>query len=371
MADELWVFRGTTPVMWRIPVKLVKRPMVVKNKTWKSMVSYLEPAVALLGCQRRALNEFLESCKAVQYADGWRLKGTRQRGQVFEETMRGMKALRATSDEPEDHLVWGPRPPPIERMKPAQGERRKWLEEMLARGGGISLEQLTWQWREFCLHIAHTLINREEPVDCIFFKLHNCPLRSRWREEFFYRKVPCDPDSFLKKILCERHMREFDSGGGYCLRRIEIEETQAWRKLIQRTESTRLGLLGPKQYAENFTKSVERFYPVAWRLHQAWLSEMARSRIGSPVGGLGSRVYVMSKPLEGRVQREAARIVETILAKPTKQQRQLITRYKRKAAGKNGRLPRMSDIRRALAAMRKSADERARPAVVEPGNREG
>ncbi len=360
--SELWIFRGTQPVVWRIPVRV---EFVTEKRDYRTAQDYahLQPAVQLLGVQRVALNNHFRAYHNLICEDGkWSFRNPNK--VTYFEHLEKMGASRATSDDPEDHLVWGARRP-AGKLRPVQKKRRAWLEDLMARGVGETLEQLEYYWRSFCLHIAHTLINCEQPVDCYFFRLHNCPLRPRWHEEFFWNKIPCEPSPFLKKLLLEPWLLEFDVARECCLRQIELEHKPEWRKLVAKSEFTRRQRLGPEKYAKHIVRSVQRFTPVAWRLHQAWWSEMANSHLLNPARGCRGRSCFVSRKVAGKVRRKAFGYSEISDAA---YRNSLLTprRVSEKVSRKNGRVSKVPHLRPAEEAVWKPTDQRPGPAVDQP-----
>lgn len=354
--------------MWRIPVKIVIEERRVGPPTRRGRTkrfTCLEPAVTLLGVQRLALNSVLRNYPVLESVDGkWQFRGHCE----AKTHLPHMGAVRATTDDPEDHLVWGPRPVPLGDMKPREAERRAWLEDLLARGGGQSIEQLSFQWRAFCVHIAHTLLNREEPVDCYLFKLHNCPLRPRWHEEFFWKKIKCEPKPFLKHLWFEPWLLEFYVAGDHCVRQIELEPTREWRRLTIKVEAERRRRLGPERYAQYYATSVRRFTPVAWRLHKAWWAEMAFSRLIHSAGGLGRGFTTVSD----KVAREMCRKTERHRnALRTVHRRKITIRLNKALSRKNGRVSPVSDLRPEAQDVRQPEGEGSGPAVEKPGDGKG
>lgn len=364
MAQDVWIFHGSEPVMWRIPVKII----FTTDERFKSkrQITWLEPAVVLMGAQRLALNNFLRSQKGLENEDGkWRFVYPQKR---YWTRLENLGATRATSDDPEDHLVWGARRPPMDKMTPDQTARRAWFEDLLARGVGDSVEQLAHYWRAFCIHIAHTLINKEQPVDCYFFKLHNVPLRSDWKEFVTATKPPKEPRFLLVRILASGRMLAFDVEGDHCLRHIELEHTDEWWKLIRKAESERRDRKGREEYANSFQRSLERFALTGWRLYCIHRKEMVQTcAIRVPNGRNGRFRFVPHK-----VARPMC--VETYIfgRNPTpatfKHLRWAIKSSKKYLFTPNGFLSSVPRVRLEKKVVRQPEDERPGPEVDEPGD---
>lgn len=378
--SELWVFRGTQPVLWRIPVRIVFRARNARRPKL-GLLAHLEPAVPLLGCQRVALNQHFRAFKAVQNVDGrWQIKGhvpvgpcpnpLSRGGWRYEVRLRGMGGVKIAADDPEDHLVWGARRPPARKFKPEEKERRAWLEELLARGVGDSYEQLAYFWREFCLHLAHTLLNEEQPVDCFLFKLHNCPLRTNWKE-WMGGKPPKEPRHLLWRVLGGGRILAFDVEGEHALRHIELEHTREWWKLVRKVEGRRRYVKGREEYARMFQKSLERFALTAWRLFWRHREEMAQASADRVPHGRGGGFRFVPNPVARSMRGEAYKLGRAPTRATLNHLRWAIKRAKEALPRAHGRLPAVSDLRPAVEAVRQPADARAGSAVDQSGDGTG
>lgn len=366
--SEVWIFRGTQPVVWRIPCKVAMRPRsdlrgIYLRRSPERL--HLDPAVPLLRCQRTALDKFFAKQKVVEWVTGqWRLKHAWHN---YAARLEAMGGVRATSGDPEDHLVWSGRRPPAGKLKPAQKERRAWLEEMLARGGGETLEQLSYQWREFCLHIAHTLINREQPVDFYWFKLHNCPLRADWMNHLG-RPAPYLAVNLLRKAMEGCRIMAMDIEGQHCLRHIELEHTAEWWKLVRKAESQRRRESGPEKYARNFQGSLERFALTAWALFWSHRKEVAQAHARRVSHGRRGGFRLVPDPMARNVYGTAYQLVYPPDKATRKSLQEAIAHVQKTLSRAHGGVSKVSDLRPSAKVVRQPEDERAGPAVGQPGD---
>lgn len=372
--SELWIFRGTQPVIWRIPVNLTLKPRSelrgyrVKDRMERP---HLTPAVPLLRCQREALHKFFSGQRHLECVAGeWRFKVPRGRPFATETVLAEIGATRAAAEDPEEYLVWGAPRPPLAKLTPIQKERREWLEDLLSKGVGESVEQLAYFWKSFCQHIAHTLLNKEKPVDCYFFRLHNCPLRRGW-PSWIHRYGgghPKRPTAVLRTVMGSGNILAFDVEGDHALRHIEIEHTAEWWKLIRKVEGQRRRKLGPEKYAKHFQRSLERFALTAWHLfciNRAEMVQTSARRFSN--GRRGGFRFVPDK------------VARTLWSAPYKPRhtpdkatrnhlRHAIKAVQETLSGTDGFLSAVSYIRPKKEAVRKPADEGVGPAVDQPGD---
>jgi len=374
--NEVWIFRGTKPVVWRIPVKIVFQQDPQRSS--KRQRAILQPAVPLLGCQRQALDQHFQGFKAVENIDGrWRIKGhvpigpcTHTRGRSgwrYEVRLSRMGGCKITADDPEDHLVWGARRPPDSKAKPESKERREWLADLLARGVGDSLEQLEYFWRAFCLHIAHTLINREAPVDCHYFRLHNCPLRADWMD-YIGRPAPYKAVNLMRHAMEGSRIMAMDIEGQHCLRHIELEHTAKWWNLVGKAESQRRRAAGPEKYARNFQGSLERFAPTAWALFWSHRKEMVQAHARRVSHGHRGGFRLVPDPMARNVYGAAYHIVRSADKPTLKSLREAIAHTRAALSRAHGRVPAVSDLRPAAQVVRKPQGDGHRSAVDQPGD---
>lgn len=292
---ELWVINGRDPVLFRIPFWVV----------WRESTAEMEAAVPLLRIQKEAIVRIL-SLSALRM-------GQTNRWKITDHQLDKI-ATRATHPNPELSFSWG-QPRPMEHRKiEGKPERTEFLESLYAAGIGESPEQLAYFWTAFCNHAAQWMINKEKPVDMIFFRLYNSPYRRNWKLVLAQRfprlgtlitgKGKMESDyaidrSGFKEELLNLDLLAFNRKDRTCYRHVEVEHTRKWWKIVHQAELQRLTRRGPYGYADYFMDSVRRFHQTAIRLYKAWLTQMARPCVADVEGGYDGSLRFMPNHLEG------------------------------------------------------------------------
>jgi hypothetical protein len=207
-------------------------------------------------------------------------------------------AIHIADKPPEDVFSWGVEKP-VERVndkyEALAGERDKWVEGLHQLGVGDSYEQCMYFWTQFCKYAADTLINKEQPVDMGFIKLHNCPYRSNWKAVLLSRypnlgKSLAASKPEQRKEVADRaglseEMMSLDllamskpwKGNSLCLRHIEVEHKPRWWRMIIKAERDRLASLnGPYNYASYYMSSVRSMFSRHLGIYINYLAQIAR-----------------------------------------------------------------------------------------------
>lgn len=374
---ETWIFRGTQPVVWRIPVNLTLKPcseLRGYRVKLRMELPHLSPAVPLLRCQREALHKFFSGQRHLECVGGeWRFKVPRGRPFTTETILAEIGATRAPGEDPEEYLVWGAPRPPLGKLTPIQKQRREWLEDLLSRGVGESVEQLAYFWKSFCQHMAHTMLNKEKPVDCYYFRLHNCPLRPCWTAWIgrLGGSQHKKPTGVLRHVLGSGNILAFDVEGEHALRHIEIEHAVEWWKLVRKVEGQRRRKLGPEDYARHFQKSLERFALTAWHLFCLNRSEMAQTHARRVPHGRRGGFRFVPDPVARTVWRAAYKPARAPIKATLRHLQGAIAGAEAALSRTYGRVPAVPDLRPAEEAMRQPTAEGPGPAVDESRNGEG
>lgn len=236
-------------------------------------------AVPLLTIQTDAVNSILGLHGERVGRDWW----------ITEPSLRRIGEQTAGGD-PQVYFVWGARRPTDRKPTLELAERNEFIEELYKNGVGKSPEELNYYWREFCLHAANWLINKEKPVDMIFIRLLNCPYRANWKSILTQRfrrlgqvlshrggtarDYALEQSGFLEELLCP-DLLAMNQKHGTCYRHVEVHHCKKWWKLARVAERDRMQQLGNERYAEYFMDSVRRFFKPAMALYTSWLAQIA------------------------------------------------------------------------------------------------
>jgi hypothetical protein len=226
----------------------------------------------------------------------------KRRGNVWYVRRRKLNTFaRPTPDgDPEQYVSWS-----IERKLKDTGTAetpmmRDFLDEFYLSGSfAYSRDELRIHWMMMCKFTVHYLINHELPVDCLWFVLHPSPYRSDWikeiRKQLSHIQRPVRLGRIrLKRLFETTHIRRrmlhgpmlaFDPQRKHIYRRIELEHTPSWWKMIRRVEAARLEKLGPTNYARNIKRSMAAAAPVHRRLYKQHVVEVHCPRASFHPGG--------------------------------------------------------------------------------------
>ncbi len=163
-------------------------------------------------------------------------------------------------------------------------------------------------------------------------------------------------------------MLAFDVDGEHCLRHIEIEHTDEWWKLIRKAEGHRRDKLGPEKYARSYQQSLRRFALTAWALHLRWYQEMAQDGLCRVAYGPGGGFRFVWDPMARAVRRAPYKRGRPPVRATIRHLKDAIERVEKTLPRAHGRVPKVSDIRPEAEAVRKPENERAGPAVDQPGD---
>lgn len=291
--SELWTISGRNPVSWRIPFYV----------DWQSDgEALIMSAIPLYQSHLAAVNQLL-TLHGRREKKGWSISRTELKA-IGEKTPGG---------NPEIYFSWGVVRPVDRKPQEDRAPRDEFIESLFAAGVGESVEQLTYFWREFCHHAAHTLINKEKPVDMLFLRLHNCPFRANWRTILTQRFRKLGPtlqhssdeardyaikQSGLRDEFFSLDLLALSRKTGTCYRHIEIEHRPKWWKLVRRAEKERMER-GPVVYANYFLDSVRRFFKPGIGLYLSWLSQIAKPSVAGCESGHDGSIRFVPNNLAG------------------------------------------------------------------------
>lgn len=301
MEPELWIVLGREPVLWRLPYFV----------RWEGTTARLSAALAFRRFELEAAAKVLALHGQPDKAD-W----------VISHRLLARIAHKTPGGDPAAYYAWNQPRPPEQKIIEGREERSEFIDQLYQSGVGESPEQLSYFWREFCLHAAHWLINKEKPVDMIFLRLHNCPLRVNWkiiltqrlrglgpalrRARGEDREYVMDRWGFREELL-SLDLLAMDNREETCYRHVEVEHLKPWWKNVKRVEAQRKHQSGPSRYADYFLDSVRRFIPVAIRLYLGWLALLGKPGATHCRSGHAGRHFLVPHPLAGSLRPTAGR----------------------------------------------------------------
>lgn len=270
--DELWLFFGQTPVQWRMPFRY-RALSETHGELWYALTPYQ--------WHKQVVDAMLEKI-AKPFHGMWIIK---------RRDLEKTAAFIQGGGDPERLFSWSSKAAIVsDKPRPEESvEREKFIEALFQKQTIPNVS--TWQelyyiYKEICLHMMDTLINKEQPVDLFFFKLHNCPLRQNWQMIQFAR-FPKTSTVATRANMEERQgksgfndnltnvgMISFNPRLRICHRHITVEHTRAWWKMMLRCEQTRLRQLGHEKYAAYFRESVSRFLGTAKRCFREFMAQI-------------------------------------------------------------------------------------------------
>lgn len=273
--EELWVIRGSKPVLWTVPFWL----------TWEKgqMEATIFCAQPLIGIQEDAVSSVLRQ-SARPFNGMWRI--TRPDLERIGYQVNPPK-------RPELYLSW-------ERTKEYQKLENKpelheevndFIDALYQRGYGESRELVAYQWRQFCNHMQHWLLVKEKPVDLGFMKLHPSSYRQNWMLVVLSRFPKLgqaishlsEPElsyilhkSGFMEALLSLDLLAVNNRWEYCYRQVEVEMTKHWWKSVELVERNRIKNLGRFNYANHVMDSVRRGLKGTIQRYRRWLAHIAR-----------------------------------------------------------------------------------------------
>lgn len=358
--QELWVICGRTPVTWQIPFYV----------TWVDGAARLDEAMPLYQSHKAAVNQLLS------------LHGE-MRGRQWYLSPGSLSHIgeKTTGGNVETYFAWGTIRPVDRRPQDEREERDEFLEALYAAGVGESVTQLKYFWREFCLHAAHWMINKEKPVDMIFARLHNCPYRANWRTILTqrFRKLGTTlhcrsgvareyaiDQSGLREEMLSLDLLAINRLTETCYRHIEIEHRPKWWKLVRRAEKDRKTLLGKTRYADYFLDSVRRFIRPGLTLYTSWLAQIASPCVADCESGPDGGIRFVPNHLAGKLHPASREYCGLAPVVPNKFPRFKPASIPENLLGADGELPAVPVVQSPAEDVRERPDERPATAVDQP-----
>jgi hypothetical protein len=278
---EVWTIDGNDPCIWKIPFRA----------RWQGVegeFGELRPAVPLLKIQEQSIMEILTQ-HANYIGDGcW---------SILRKNLEGVATLVAddkdiTLEEVERLYYWN-------RLREARDTafafhpKNKGFNDFVdfahSFGIGECREQVHYWFELMVRAMLERLINREQPIDFGFIKLHCCPYRVNWKDVLMSR-FPT-----LGRVLVRTQGQErFDAADralfldemasldllamgsrGNCYKSIEVEYSLSWWKRTALAERERLNKLGDVGYAKYTTSSVRYSLKRMLEIYSSYCSQVA------------------------------------------------------------------------------------------------
>lgn len=337
MLDELWMIRGSKPVLWTMPfrVNAIGGAEVEAHLDWPMLSTRQAAAVACL------MLEYGRPYNGMWRLTLWQLRkiGSRARDGETAEDLFSWERARESQQ---------PKYNPDRRA-----ERDEFLTALYQNGVGSSLTEVEAWWQHFCNHALDWLLNKEKPVDMYFLKLHPTPLRRNWDYKAWsyfrrYKEIPKHPtpsDLLANKAAANafRSARWLAvMPGRICERHVMIEHTRMWWALMKKVEETRLKVLKVNSYAQAVLDSLARGVGAAARVYSEWAIHSAHSQgynLSSGVHGL-PRIIQALQP--GKCGAKGNRI---LWSAKIQRKREAIARHRaRRVSRPNEKLPAMPAV---------------------------
>jgi len=363
--QELWLITGRTPVIWRVPFFV----------TWINGEARLDKAMHLYQSHAPAVHQLL-SLHGRRVGDSWFLSEG-QLKHIGEKTLGG---------NPETYFSWGMIRPVDRRPQDDREPRDEFVEALYAAGIGESVAQLTYFWRQFCLHAAHWMVNKEKPVDMGFVRLHNCPYRANWKVIMTQRfrtlgqtlqhandqerEYAIKRSGFLNE-LHSLDLLAMNRRDGTCHRHIEIEHLPRWWKMIGKAEKERFAMKGPIGYADYFIDSIRRFTRPAITIYRGWLAQIARPCVADCESGPDGRIRFVPNLLEGKLSPSSRDYMGLAPVVPNKLPRFKPASRPETLLAPDGLVSEVPDLQSQAQDVRKCTNQGSGPEMDKPGDGTG
>lgn len=282
MKDELWLLYGQTPVQWRMPFRY-RSLSETHGELWYAVTPYQ--------WHKQVVDAVLETI-AKPFHGMWIIN---------RRDLEQKASFIKDGGDPEKFFSWSSKEAVVtDKPRTAKSlEREHFIETLFQKQtipGVTTWQELYYIYKEICLHMADTLINKETPVDLFFFRLHNCPLRANW-QMIQYGRFPKISALWRHWKIEQRHAKSgfndnlasvgmiaFNRRLRICHRHVTVEHTRVWWRTSLHVERERLKQLGDEHYAAYFLGSVHRFFGTAKRCFREFMAQIKAPAVAGVKG---------------------------------------------------------------------------------------
>jgi hypothetical protein len=254
--EEVWLIRGSAPVLWTIPFWINFEEERSETATMFSAIPLLRPHLEAVKTLLAEIATYDKAMWTINRMDIERI---------------GARVDMTTGVEIEELFTWERRK--SHQIDPAAREARKDIDEFLdslyQTGLPISRDWLGVIYHQICTHALDWLINKERPLDLYFVKLHNCPFRMDWKEWMArLRRFRCKYGS--KDLTRRTETLRLE-------RWIEVEPAKLWINQVKRVEDLRVQQVGWRKYATYVSRASARFDETSRRIYDRWVENHRRA----------------------------------------------------------------------------------------------
>lgn len=337
MTEELWMIRGSEPVLWTVPF------YITKDDRYPEFSMFC--AIPLLPNQKKTVDA-LVSNHARPWNGMWRI------------LPHELSAIGYATEggDPEEYFSWERKQ--SRYVDDAMRERRQDMDEFLdsvyQAGFGRSRTEVEAWWIIFCNHALDWMLNKNKPVDFSFIKLHPTYYRQNWQECLVHKLWQLNfvvrtfyVPKMAKRLWNEKVLERFLNPGlmamdesGIFLRHVDIEHRRRWNSEMRKVETARKQHL-KDQYADYVKSEIRSRLKTAYKFFRLWAKNALESRAKSERrdGGGGHCLVPARSPMAGRYEWVETYSIPELRAHYERQQQK--NRQPKTVPAKDGSVPAM------------------------------